>query len=208
MASFSPLFPGLTAGDTISPDQDQLTGTEGKSLTMKYYSHPELHWYKHDSDLQAPQFILKKGGKYDRNEYIPDKRYESRTTDTSTELIITKLTLADTALYYCALETDSTVIQSVEEAVQKPEDRYGLLFKEEGSGFQSTASYQMDSVHSCLIRVSVVTWAKIPPGVCVSLEKNYRKHLTSVITNKGYCTKYYFDFLKCLNTHLPHCVRK
>ncbi|RVE61336.1 hypothetical protein OJAV_G00169800 [Oryzias javanicus] len=101
---------GLTAGDTISPNQDQLTGTEGKSVTMKCnyqtsYSHPELYWYKHDSDLQAPQFILWKGAKSYTSEHIPDKRYESRTTPTSTELIITKLTLADTALYYCAIDT-------------------------------------------------------------------------------------------------------
>uniref|UniRef100_A0A3B3DTA3 Ig-like domain-containing protein n=1 Tax=Oryzias melastigma TaxID=30732 RepID=A0A3B3DTA3_ORYME len=106
MASFSPLFPGLTAGVTISPDQDQLTGTEGKSVTMKcnYQTRSTgiyLYWYKHDSDLQAPQFILRKGAKGYTDEYIPDKRYESRTTSTSTELIITKLTLADTALYYC-----------------------------------------------------------------------------------------------------------
>uniref|UniRef100_A0A3P9MED1 Ig-like domain-containing protein n=1 Tax=Oryzias latipes TaxID=8090 RepID=A0A3P9MED1_ORYLA len=70
------------------------------------YSFPELYWFKHDSDLQAPQFILWKGAKsYSNNELIPDKRYESRTTDTSTELIIRELTLADTALYYCAVDT-------------------------------------------------------------------------------------------------------
>uniref|UniRef100_A0A8C7WTB9 Ig-like domain-containing protein n=1 Tax=Oryzias sinensis TaxID=183150 RepID=A0A8C7WTB9_9TELE len=110
MASFSPLFPGLTAGDSISPDQDQLTGTEGKSVTMKCNyqtssSYKYLYWYKHDSDLQAPQFILWKRAKGSTDEHIPDKRYESRTTDTSTELIIRKLTLADTALYYCAVDT-------------------------------------------------------------------------------------------------------
>uniref|UniRef100_A0A8C8DN65 Ig-like domain-containing protein n=1 Tax=Oryzias sinensis TaxID=183150 RepID=A0A8C8DN65_9TELE len=109
MASFSPLFPGLTAGDSISPDQDELTGTEGKSVTMKcnYQTdyNPYLYWYKHNSGLQAPQFILWKGAKgYSNSELIPDKRYESRTTDTSTELTITKLTLADTALYYCAVD--------------------------------------------------------------------------------------------------------
>ncbi|RVE61341.1 hypothetical protein OJAV_G00169890 [Oryzias javanicus] len=102
---------GLTAGDTISPDQDQFTGTEGKSVTMKCNYQTDdtriaLYWYKHDSDLQAPQFILWKGAKdFTGAEHIPDKRYESRTTETSTELIITKLTLADTALYYCALYT-------------------------------------------------------------------------------------------------------
>ncbi len=33
-------------------------------------------------------------------------------------------------------------------------------------------------------------WAKIPAAVCANLVKNYRKHLTSVIVNKGFCTKY------------------
>ncbi|KAA8578318.1 hypothetical protein FQN60_002577, partial [Etheostoma spectabile] len=47
------------------------------------------------------------------SEYIPDKKYESKTSVKSTELTIKTLTLADTGLYYCALQT---VIQSVEEA--------------------------------------------------------------------------------------------
>uniref|UniRef100_A0A3P9L2F0 Immunoglobulin V-set domain-containing protein n=1 Tax=Oryzias latipes TaxID=8090 RepID=A0A3P9L2F0_ORYLA len=96
MASFSPLFPGLTDGDSISPDQDQLTGTEGKSVTMKCIYTPWPYWYKHDSVLQALQFILLKGAKSSTAENIPDKQYESRTTVTSTELIIRELTLADT----------------------------------------------------------------------------------------------------------------
>ena len=33
-------------------------------------------------------------------------------------------------------------------------------------------------------------WAKIPVAVCANLVKNYRKRLTAVIANKGYCTKY------------------
>uniref|UniRef100_A0A3P9ME47 Ig-like domain-containing protein n=1 Tax=Oryzias latipes TaxID=8090 RepID=A0A3P9ME47_ORYLA len=91
--------------DTIFTYQDQLKENEGKSVTMKcnYQTSSNyvlLYWYKHDSDLQAPQFILWKGAKSSTREFIPDKRYESRTTDTSTELIIRKLTLADTALYY------------------------------------------------------------------------------------------------------------
>uniref|UniRef100_A0A8P4KE77 Ig-like domain-containing protein n=1 Tax=Dicentrarchus labrax TaxID=13489 RepID=A0A8P4KE77_DICLA len=109
MASFSPLFPGLIAGDTISPVGDKVSGREGESVTLKCryqttVSNIVLYWYRH-SDLQAPQFILYKGAKGSSAEYIPDKRYESETTDSSTELTIRKLTLADTALYYCALET-------------------------------------------------------------------------------------------------------
>ncbi len=33
-------------------------------------------------------------------------------------------------------------------------------------------------------------WAKIPAAVCANLVKDYRKRLTSVIVNKGFCTKY------------------
>ncbi len=33
-------------------------------------------------------------------------------------------------------------------------------------------------------------WAKVPAAVCANLVQNYRKHLTSVTVNKGFCTKY------------------
>uniref|UniRef100_A0A3Q1HPK5 Ig-like domain-containing protein n=1 Tax=Anabas testudineus TaxID=64144 RepID=A0A3Q1HPK5_ANATE len=87
------------------------SGREGESVTLKCRyqtsdNYVYLHWYKHHSELQAPQFILYKGAKsWSDSEYIPDKRYESQTSPSSTELTISRLTLADTALYYCALET-------------------------------------------------------------------------------------------------------
>ena len=110
MASFSLLFPGLIAGDTISPVREQVSGREGESVTLTctYETsdrYIDLYWYKHHSDPQAPQFILRKGGKRNTGEYIPNKRYTSKTSATSTELTIQSLTLADTALYYCALDT-------------------------------------------------------------------------------------------------------
>uniref|UniRef100_A0A3B4ZP10 Ig-like domain-containing protein n=1 Tax=Stegastes partitus TaxID=144197 RepID=A0A3B4ZP10_9TELE len=115
MASFSLLFPGLIAGDTISPGQDEVSGTEGQSVTLSCNYEADndgytrrLYWYKHHSDLQAPQFILWKGAKGNRGENIPDKgKYESQTSATSTTLTIRELTLADTALYYCAVEKDT-----------------------------------------------------------------------------------------------------
>lgn len=67
--------------------------------------------------------------------------------------------MADTALYYCALET---LIQSVEEAVQKPEHSYLTSLQRGGSGIQSTASYQMDSDHSCSLTLPVVPAADEP----------------------------------------------
>uniref|UniRef100_A0A674F3B4 Ig-like domain-containing protein n=1 Tax=Salmo trutta TaxID=8032 RepID=A0A674F3B4_SALTR len=93
---------------TVTPDKEEHTPTEGSSVTLscKYETNREyilLYWYRHYSN-QAPQFLLYKGARSQSNSaYIPDKRYTSTTSRTSTELVITSLTLADTALYYCAL---------------------------------------------------------------------------------------------------------
>ncbi|XP_067463158.1 uncharacterized protein, partial [Thunnus thynnus] len=98
------------AGDTISPVKDEVSEREGESVTLTctYQTssdYPVLYWYRHDSDLQAPQFILLKGAKSASGvDYIPNKRYTSQTSATTTELTIQSLTLADTALYYCALQ--------------------------------------------------------------------------------------------------------
>uniref|UniRef100_A0A3B4Z2H6 Ig-like domain-containing protein n=1 Tax=Stegastes partitus TaxID=144197 RepID=A0A3B4Z2H6_9TELE len=87
------------------------SGTEGQSVTLRCNYETDdavayLHWYKHHSDIQAPQFILWKQGKGRSTENIPDERkYGSQTSDTSTTLTIRELALADTALYYCAVET-------------------------------------------------------------------------------------------------------
>ncbi|XP_073347809.1 uncharacterized protein [Pagrus major] len=61
-------FTGLIAGDNISPEKDEVSGREGQSVTLtcQYqtsYSGVDLYWYRHRSDLQAPQFILWKGAK-------------------------------------------------------------------------------------------------------------------------------------------------
>uniref|UniRef100_A0A3P9JBW9 Ig-like domain-containing protein n=1 Tax=Oryzias latipes TaxID=8090 RepID=A0A3P9JBW9_ORYLA len=108
MASFSPLFPGLTAGDAISPDQDQLTGTEGKSVTMKCNyqtadSYPYLYWYKHDSDLQAPQFILWKGIGMTKIEGL-----KIQVQNKQIDLQISSAAVSDSAVYYCALQPTVT----------------------------------------------------------------------------------------------------
>lgn len=101
---------GQTAADKISPVDKEVRGTEGESVTLRCHYETTrndvwLYWYRHHSDLQAPQFILYKGARGYTGSYIPDQRYRSQTSDSSTELTITKLTLADTALYYCALDT-------------------------------------------------------------------------------------------------------
>ena len=109
---FCGLVQGLIAGDSISPDKPKVSGKEGASVTLRCtygtsFNDVDLYWYRHRSN-QAPQFILWKRAKGRNSQHIPDTRYESTTSSTSTELTITQLTLADAALYYCALE--NTVI--------------------------------------------------------------------------------------------------
>ena len=102
----------MIAGDSIAPANPEVGGKEGASVTLRCsYETSEdyvyLYWYRHRSN-QAPLYILRKGAKGSDSQHIPDTRYESTTSRTSTELTITQLTLADAALYYCALE--NTVI--------------------------------------------------------------------------------------------------
>uniref|UniRef100_A0A667WM29 Ig-like domain-containing protein n=1 Tax=Myripristis murdjan TaxID=586833 RepID=A0A667WM29_9TELE len=109
--------------DDISPVQDEVSGTEGQSVTLtcSYQtssSYISLHWYRHQSD-QAPQFILKEGAKGNNNKYIPNNHYGSKTkfpkekfdaqiNDTSVPLRIQKLQPSDSALYYCAVQPTVT----------------------------------------------------------------------------------------------------
>ena len=41
-----------------------------------------------------------------------------------------------------------------------------------------------------LERICKEVWTKIPPKISANLLKNYNKHLTSVLANKGFSTKY------------------
>ena len=93
--------------DHVSPANSNIKGLEGDSakLQCSYDTNSEyieLHWYRQYPN-EAPQFLLWKGARSDTTEHIPDSRIGATTSRSSTELHIKTLTLADTALYYCAL---------------------------------------------------------------------------------------------------------
>uniref|UniRef100_A0A8C8CQP1 Ig-like domain-containing protein n=1 Tax=Oncorhynchus tshawytscha TaxID=74940 RepID=A0A8C8CQP1_ONCTS len=95
----------LIAGDEITSLNHEVIKSEGESVTLSCsydtsQDGPWLFWYRHYPN-QTPQFLLYKGARSSTREHIPDKRYTSTTSDTSTELKIQHLTPADTALYYC-----------------------------------------------------------------------------------------------------------
>ena len=100
-------FEGVTA-DQVSPEREGVTQSEEESVTLKCSyetssNNVYLYWYRQYPG-QAPQYLLRKGARnWSGNEDIPDPRFDSTTSQTSTELHIKVLTLADTALYYCAL---------------------------------------------------------------------------------------------------------
>ncbi len=62
-----------------------------------------LYWYRQYPNKE-PEYLLYKGARsWSSYENIPDTRFQSTTSDTSTELIIDSVILSDSALYYCAL---------------------------------------------------------------------------------------------------------
>lgn len=104
----------MTSAQKIYPVKEMENGIssrEGDNVKLRCnyettYSYVDLYWYKHQSEHLAPQFILWKGARDgSSSEYIPDKRYTCKTGQEESELTIPEVTLADTAVYYCALDT-------------------------------------------------------------------------------------------------------
>ena len=93
--------------DQLSPANSNIESLEGNSpkLQCSYEASSEyiyLYWYRQYPN-EAPQFLLYKGARSENAEHIPDSRFSTTTSRSSTELHIKTLALADTALYYCAL---------------------------------------------------------------------------------------------------------
>ena len=93
--------------DHVSPANSNIKGLEGDSakLQCSYETssdYIDLYWHRQYPN-DAPQFLLYKGARSYSGEHIPDPQFGTTTSRSSTELHIKVLTLADTALYYCAL---------------------------------------------------------------------------------------------------------
>uniref|UniRef100_A0A3B3Q373 Ig-like domain-containing protein n=1 Tax=Paramormyrops kingsleyae TaxID=1676925 RepID=A0A3B3Q373_9TELE len=100
-------FSGLTTSDDISPDKLEMSSKEGQQVTLScnYRTDSEyvrLYWYRQHSD-QRLQYLLFQAARSSSGRHTSDTRYQSATSRDSTQLIIDSLTIADTAIYYCAL---------------------------------------------------------------------------------------------------------
>ncbi|TFJ97728.1 IgGFc-binding protein-like [Platysternon megacephalum] len=104
---------GAALGDSVQPEEPRVSGIEGDSVTLRcsydtsYTGSVYLNWYRQHPN-QALQYILKRGVKraqgYNHNAGFAQERFSSQADDSSTALNIAALELADTAVYYCALE--------------------------------------------------------------------------------------------------------
>ncbi|KAH1182237.1 hypothetical protein KIL84_009991 [Mauremys mutica] len=104
---------GAALGDSVQSREPHLSGREGDAVTLtcsydtSSTGYVYLYWYRQFPN-QAPQYILFRGVKEARDESntadFAKERFSSQATDSSTVLSITALELADTAVYYCALD--------------------------------------------------------------------------------------------------------
>uniref|UniRef100_A0A672Q6S5 Ig-like domain-containing protein n=1 Tax=Sinocyclocheilus grahami TaxID=75366 RepID=A0A672Q6S5_SINGR len=100
-------------------------------------SFVSLYWYRQFSNTQ-PEYILRKGGRSETYENIPDPhRFGSTTSQKSTSLTIKSVTLSDSALYYCALRVAAQCFK-VPERLYKNSLRKLALNSELSNAYQTT----------------------------------------------------------------------
>jgi len=94
--------------DSIGPSEENTnTKEEGESvkLSCTYETNSNyvwLYWFRQYPNGE-PQYLLWKGARSESGGSSSDHRFQSTTSQTSTELTINSVTLSDSALYYCAL---------------------------------------------------------------------------------------------------------
>ncbi|KTF71073.1 hypothetical protein cypCar_00050520 [Cyprinus carpio] len=102
------LTSGVMTADQIRPNKDAVVIKEDEtvSLSCSYdtsSSYVYLYWYRQYPNGQ-PQYLIFRPARSATTTGKPaDPRFESTTSEKSTQLTIKSVTLSDSALYYCAL---------------------------------------------------------------------------------------------------------
>uniref|UniRef100_A0A3B3ID87 Ig-like domain-containing protein n=1 Tax=Oryzias latipes TaxID=8090 RepID=A0A3B3ID87_ORYLA len=116
MASFSPLFSGLTCKgeDKVIQPGREVIAAEGDSLTLNCTfetidKSAYLFWYKQEVN-SYPKYILKRDT-YGTNENAPEfkkDRFDAELKDKSVHLQISSAAVTYSAVYYCVLRPTVT----------------------------------------------------------------------------------------------------
>uniref|UniRef100_A0AAQ5Z6Z9 Ig-like domain-containing protein n=1 Tax=Amphiprion ocellaris TaxID=80972 RepID=A0AAQ5Z6Z9_AMPOC len=129
MSSFSLLFPGLIAEDTISPEQDEVSGTEGESVTLRcnYQTDSNANdyffWYRQHPE-KPPEFLLYHYGT--QNATSAGLSVTVSDDKNHINMKISSAAVSDSAVYYCALQPTVT---GNNKTVQKPLEQIVFIFK-------------------------------------------------------------------------------
>uniref|UniRef100_A0A9J7YAN4 Ig-like domain-containing protein n=1 Tax=Cyprinus carpio carpio TaxID=630221 RepID=A0A9J7YAN4_CYPCA len=97
------------AADQIWPNKGaNVISKEGESVTLSCTydtssRYVRLYWYRQYRDGEPQYLMWKEAREWSSTGTPAEPRFQSTTSETSTELIITGVTLSDSALYYCAL---------------------------------------------------------------------------------------------------------
>ncbi len=94
--------------DQIKPNQETSVMKEDETVTLSCTydtssRYVTLYWYRQYPNKE-PQYLMWKEARAWSGTGTPaEPRFQSTASESSTELIITGVTLSDSALYYCAL---------------------------------------------------------------------------------------------------------
>uniref|UniRef100_A0A672PZV8 T-cell receptor alpha/delta variable 23.1.4 n=1 Tax=Sinocyclocheilus grahami TaxID=75366 RepID=A0A672PZV8_SINGR len=93
--------------DQIRPNQEISVIKEDETVTLSCSytssSYVYLYWYRKYPNEELRYLLYKAAWSSGGSGSPADHRFKSTTSQTSTELTITGVTLSDSALYYCAL---------------------------------------------------------------------------------------------------------
>uniref|UniRef100_A0A8C2I606 Ig-like domain-containing protein n=1 Tax=Cyprinus carpio TaxID=7962 RepID=A0A8C2I606_CYPCA len=98
--------------EQIRPNKETNIVKEDETVTLSCTydtssRYVTLYWYRQYPNKE-PQYLMWKDARAWNSIGTPaEPRFQSTTSETSTELTITGVTLSDSALYYCALRVGS-----------------------------------------------------------------------------------------------------
>ncbi|KAK9979212.1 hypothetical protein ABG768_012655, partial [Culter alburnus] len=103
----------VMTADKIGPNKEtNFIKKEDETVTLSCSyetdsNYVRLYWYRQYPNGEPQYLMWKEARSYSGTGSPSDPRFQSTTSQKSTELIINSVTLSDSALYYCALRAEA-----------------------------------------------------------------------------------------------------